>query len=69
MTAKVYAVTTMHAAAEGDEDGLPFQIAIVEVEGKARQTVRIVGPRVAIGDEVVKVGELGEAPLFGLREE
>ncbi|MEZ5365567.1 MAG: OB-fold domain-containing protein [Bryobacterales bacterium] len=55
MNAIVYSVTTLHAAAEPFEAELPFQIAIVEIEGKGRRTVRIEGPAVAIGDKVVEV--------------
>jgi len=56
--AKVYSVTTLHAAAEPFESELPFQIAIVEFEDGERKTVRIEGPRVEIGDEVECRGEL-----------
>ncbi len=52
MMGTVYAVTTLHAAAEPFEAALPFQIAIVELEGGGRKTVRIEGPAVVIGDEV-----------------
>ena len=57
MTAAVYSVTTLHAAAEPFEAELPFQVAIVEMADGRRRTVRIEGPRVAIGDAVVEVGE------------
>ena len=58
MKATVYSVTTLHAAAEPFEAELPFQIAIVEFENGDRKTVRIEGPRVEIGDEVQRAGEL-----------
>ena len=68
MTARVYSVTTLHAAAEPFEAETPFQIAIVDVDGGARKTVRIEGPRVAIGDAVVKTGERDGAWVFRLSE-
>jgi uncharacterized OB-fold protein len=68
MTATVYSVTTLHAAAELFEAELPFQIAIVEMEGGGRKTVRIEGPRVEIGDAVVKTGERDGAWVFRLDE-
>ncbi|MCB9385331.1 MAG: OB-fold domain-containing protein [Bryobacterales bacterium] len=55
MKATVYSVTTLHAAAEPFEKDLPFQIAIVEIAGQRRKTVRIEGPPVRIGDEVIEV--------------
>lgn len=57
MKATVYAVTTLHAAAEAFEAELPFQIAVIEMEDGARQTVRIEGRSVKIGDEVVEVAD------------
>lgn len=56
MKATVYAVTTMHAAAEAFEKELPFQIAIVDIEGLGRTTVRIEGRPVRVGEEVVPAG-------------
>jgi uncharacterized OB-fold protein len=53
----VYSVTTLYAAAEPFEAELPFQVAIVEMADGRRWTVRIEGPRVAIGDAVVEAGE------------
>lgn len=46
MKARVYTETTVHSP-----DGA-YQLAILEFPGGERQTVRIAGPRVAIGDEV-----------------
>ena len=66
MTATVYAVTTLHAAAEAFEKDLPFQIAIVDIAGGGRKTVRIEGPRVGIGDVVVKADERQGAWVFKL---
>ena len=57
MKATVYAVTTLHAAAEAFEAELPFQIAVIEMEDGARQTVRIEGRSVKIGDEVEEIAD------------
>ena len=48
----VYSCTTLYAAAERFEKDLPFQIAIIELEGGARLTARIIGRRVDVGDPV-----------------
>jgi uncharacterized OB-fold protein len=48
----VYSHTTLHAAAEIFEKDLPFQIAIVQLDGGPRLTARIEGDRVEIGDPV-----------------
>jgi uncharacterized OB-fold protein len=53
MTAIVYSVTNLHAAAEAFEQQLPFQLAIIEQLDNVRTTVRIVGPPVQIGDKVI----------------
>ena len=54
MTATVYSVTRLHAAAEEFAEQLPFQLAIVELQDNTRTTVRIIGPSVEIGDEVAQ---------------
>ena len=48
----VYSQTMLHAAAEIFEKDLPFQIAIIELDGGPRLTARIDGDRVEIGDHV-----------------
>ena len=53
MTAVVYSVTRLHAAGEAFEPQLPFQLAVIELPGNVRSTVRIVGPPVEIGDKVI----------------
>lgn len=53
----VYSCTMLHAAAEPFEKRLPFQIAIIELEGGPRLTVRIQGKPVGIGDPVQQVEE------------
>ena len=52
MTAIVYSVTRLHAAAEPFEQQLPFQLAIIELPDGNRTTVRIIGPPVNIDDRV-----------------
>jgi uncharacterized OB-fold protein len=49
---RIYSCTTLYAAAEPFEKDLPFQIAIVELDGGARLTARIKGRRVDVGDPV-----------------
>ncbi len=61
---KIYSCTTLYAAAEPFEKDLPFQIAIIELEGGVRLTGRIVGARVDIGDDVVLVEERGGVYFF-----
>lgn len=48
----VYSCTTLFAAAEPFEKDIPFQIAIIELEGGARLTARIAGRSVDVGDSV-----------------
>jgi uncharacterized OB-fold protein len=69
VTGIVYAVTTLHAAAERFESDTPFQIAIVDIEDVGRTTVRIVGPSVRIGDTVVALGEKDGVWLFRLSDD
>jgi uncharacterized OB-fold protein len=49
---EVYSCTTLYAAAERFEKDVPFEIAIIELEGGARLTARIEGRRVDVGDPV-----------------
>lgn len=53
MTAVVYSVTKLHAAGEAFAQQLPFQLAVIELPDNVRTTVRIVGPPVEIGDQVM----------------
>jgi uncharacterized OB-fold protein len=61
---KIYSCTTLYAAAEPFEKDLPFQIAIIELEGGVRLTGRILGARVDIGDDVALVEERGGVHFF-----
>jgi hypothetical protein len=48
----VYSHTTLHAAAQPFEKDLPFQIAIIQLDGGPRLTARIEGEKAEIGDQV-----------------
>lgn len=48
----VYTETVVHAAPAQFVADAPYQLAIVELEGGGRRTVRILGDRVHIGDAV-----------------
>lgn len=63
-TGTVYTETVVHAAPAALAAEAPYQVAIVELEGAGRLTVRIRGARVAIGDRVVEAGALDGAPAF-----
>jgi uncharacterized OB-fold protein len=51
-TGTVYTETVVHAAPEQFIADVPYQLAIIVGEDGARETVRISGERVAIGDRV-----------------
>ncbi|HEY7338685.1 MAG TPA: OB-fold domain-containing protein [Bryobacteraceae bacterium] len=48
----VYTETVVHAAPAQFVADAPYQLAIVDLEGGERRTVRILGERVGIGDAV-----------------
>ena len=48
----VYTETVVHAAPPQFVTDAPYQLAIVDLEGGERRTVRILGDRVRIGDAV-----------------
>ena len=60
----VYSCTTLHAAAEAFERDLPFQIAIIELDGGPRLTARISGSRVDVGTSVSFVEERNGVTFF-----
>lgn len=60
----VYSHTTLHAAAEIFEKDLPFQIAIVQLEGGPRLTARIEGKSVEIGERVHLVRQADGVSYF-----
>jgi uncharacterized OB-fold protein len=53
--ATVYTETVVHVAPPKFLADAPYQVAIIDLEGGARTTVRIVGGRVVIGDSVERV--------------
>ena len=48
----VYTETVVHAAPAQFVADAPYQLAIVDLEGRERRTVRVLGDRVRIGDAV-----------------
>jgi uncharacterized OB-fold protein len=60
----VYTETVIHLAAEAFAQEVPFQTAIVTLDGGGRVTGRILGERVAIGDRVAEVELRGGVPFF-----
>jgi len=59
----VYTETVIYSAPEAFTKDVPYQTAIVSLDGGGRVTGRVVGDRVAIDDRVteVAVGEASEA--------
>ena len=60
----VYTETVVHLAPEAFAADVPYQVAIVEIEGNGRVTARIQGERVAIGDLVIETEPVAGAPAF-----
>jgi len=63
-TGTVYSETVVHAAPVQFVADAPYQLAIVSLEGGTRQTVRILGERVAIGDAVEFAEDRDGIPFF-----
>jgi uncharacterized OB-fold protein len=63
-TGTVYTETVIYSAPEAFVNDVPYQTAIVTLEGGGRVTCRIVGDRVAIDDRVVEVEERDGVPFF-----
>jgi uncharacterized OB-fold protein len=51
----VYTETVIYSAPEAFAKDVPYQTAIVSLEGGGRVTGRILGDRVAIGDRVTEI--------------
>jgi uncharacterized OB-fold protein len=64
----VYTETVVHAAPERFTGDAPYQVAIVDLEGGGRRTVRIDGERVEIGNLVIEVSSQSEVPFFKKHE-
>jgi uncharacterized OB-fold protein len=60
----VYTETVIYSAAPAFAAEVPFQTAIVSLEGGGRITGRIEGERVGIGDRVVEVAVRDGVPFF-----
>ena len=63
-TGTVYTETVIHLAAEAFAREVPFQTAIVTLDGGGRITARILGDRVLIGDRVAEVELRDSVPFF-----
>ncbi|HXP86541.1 MAG TPA: OB-fold domain-containing protein [Bryobacteraceae bacterium] len=66
-TGIVYTETVVHAPPEQFAADAPYQLAIVSLEGGGRETVRIAGERVQIGDAVEFAEERNSIPFFRKR--
>jgi len=60
----VYTETVIYSAPEAFLADVPYQTAIVTLDGGGRVTGRIAGERVFIDDRVVEVEERGGVPFF-----
>jgi uncharacterized OB-fold protein len=71
-TGVVYTETVIYSAAEAFAAEVPFQTAIISLDGapapgstgRGRVTARILGDRVSIGDRVVEVETRDGVPFF-----
>jgi len=66
-TGIVYTETVVHAPPEQFAADAPYQLAIVSLEAGGRETVRIAGERVQIGDEVDFAEDRNGIPFFRKR--
>jgi uncharacterized OB-fold protein len=64
MSGTVYTETVVYSAPEAFTRDVPYQIAIVTLDGGGRITGRILGQRVAISDRVVQVENRDGVPFF-----
>ncbi|HWB84310.1 MAG TPA: OB-fold domain-containing protein [Bryobacteraceae bacterium] len=60
----VYTETVIYSAPEAFVADVPYQTAIVTLDGGGRVTARIAGERVAIGDRVTEVDAREGVPFF-----
>jgi uncharacterized OB-fold protein len=61
----VYTETVIYSAPEAFMKDVPYQTAIVSLDGgTGRVTGRVVGERVVIGDHVIEVEERDGVPYF-----
>ena len=60
----VFTETMVWSAPEAYVAEAPYQLAIIEIEDTGRSTVRILGDRVEIGDQVEFAGNRGGVAFF-----
>jgi uncharacterized OB-fold protein len=60
----VYTETVIWSAPEAFTQDVPYQTAIVSLDGGGRITGRVLGERVAIDDRVVEAEERDGVPFF-----
>ena len=60
----VYTETVIYSPPVAFMNDVPYQTAIVSLEGGGRLTGRILGDRVVIGDHVVEVEQREGVPFF-----
>ena len=60
----VYTETVIYSAPEAFARDVPYQTAIVTLDGGGRATVRVLGGRVTIGDRVIEVEAREGVPFF-----
>jgi uncharacterized OB-fold protein len=63
-TGTVYTETVIYSAPQAFVNDVPYQTAIVTLDGGGRVTGRIIGERVAIDDRVAEVDERDGVPFF-----
>ncbi len=63
-TGAIYTETTIYSAPEAFTKDVPYQTAIVTLDGGGRVTGRILGEHVAIDDRVVEIEERDGVPFF-----
>jgi uncharacterized OB-fold protein len=66
-TGIVYTETVVHAPPEQFAADAPYQLAIVTLDAGGRETVRIAGDRVQIGDTVEFAEDRNGIPFFRKR--
>ncbi|MBZ5612070.1 MAG: OB-fold domain-containing protein [Acidobacteriia bacterium] len=63
-TGTVYTETVIYSAPEAFVNDVPYQTAIVSLDGGGRVTGRVLGDRVAIDDRVVEAEQRDGVPFF-----
>ncbi len=64
ITGTVYTETVIYSAPEAFVKDVPYQTAIVTLDGGGRVTARVLGERVAIDDRVEQVETRDGVPYF-----